>query len=139
MLPVLKLGAPSSADVGELEFTASCGTPFEFAVPSTFTDVPPTILSGVFTSVVVTTNNFTAFQTGNIQGDIQWTGGTLLNYFSNGNGGTCPGLFTGGATWSTAPGVGIPGYLFRHDGKIDLQCPVPTQKSTWGRVKQMYR
>ena len=55
------------------------------------------------------------------------------------NGGTCPGLFTGGATWSTAPGVGIPGYLFRHDGKIDLQCPVPTQKSTWGRVKQMYR
>ena len=108
-------------------------------VPSTFTDVPPTILSGVFTSVVVTTNNFTAFQTGNIQGDIQWTGGTLLNYFSNGNGGTCPGLFTGGATWSTAPGVGIPGYLFRHDGKIDLQCPVPTQKSTWGRVKQMYR
>ena len=108
-------------------------------VPSSFVDVPPPILSGHFTSLTVTTNNFTAFQTGNIEGAIQWTGGTLINYFSNGTGGTCPGLFTGGATWNTAPGVGIPGYLFRHDGKIDLQCPVPTQKSSWGRVKQLYR
>ena len=107
-------------------------------VPSTFTDVPPAILSGVFTSLYVTTNNFTAFQTGNIEGAIQWTGGTLINYFQNGPG-TCPGLLTGGATWNTSPGVGIPGYLFRHDGKIDLQCPVPTQKSSWGRVKQLYR
>jgi hypothetical protein len=108
-------------------------------VPSTFIDVPPPILSGHFTSLVVTTNNFTAFKTGNIEGDIEWTGGTLLNFFLNGSGGVCPGLFTGGATWNTAPGVGIPGYLFRHDGKIDLQCPVPTQKSSWGRVKQLYR
>jgi len=108
-------------------------------VPSTFTDVPPAILSGQFTSLVVTTNNFTAFQTGNIEGAIQWTGGTLINFFQNGNGGACPGLLTGGATWNTSPGVGIPGYLFRHDGKIDLQCPVPTQKSSWGRVKQLYR
>jgi hypothetical protein len=107
-------------------------------VPETFTNDPPPILSGHFTSLVVTTNNFTVFQTGNIQGDIAWTGGTLLEYFQN-NGITCPGLFTGGATWNTSPGVGIPGYLFRHDGKIDLQCPTPTQKSSWGRVKQLYR
>ena len=108
-------------------------------VPSTFSDVPPAILSGTFTSLVVTTNNFTAFQTGNIEGAIQWTGGTLISFFQNGNGGTCPGLLTGGATWNTSPGVGIPGYLFRHDGKIDLQCPTPTQKSSWGHVKQLYR
>jgi len=108
-------------------------------VPGTFTDVGPPILSGVFTSLLVTTNNFTAFKTGNIEGDIQWTGGTLIDYFKPNGGAACPGLFTGGATWNTAPGVGIPGYLFRHDGKIDLQCPVPTQKSSWGRVKQLYR
>ena len=108
-------------------------------VPSTFIDVPPPILSGHFTALTVTTNNFTAFQTGSIDGDIVWTGGTLISYFGNGTGGTCPGLFTGGATWNTSPGVGIPGYLFRDDGKIDLQCPVPTQKSSWGRVKQLYR
>jgi len=67
-------------------------------VPSTFIDVPPPILSGHFTSLVVTTNNFTAFKTGNIEGDIEWTGGTLLNFFLNGSGGVCPGLFTGGGT-----------------------------------------
>ena len=59
--------------------------------------------------------------------------------FAGPNETTCPGLFTGGATWNTSPGVGIPGYLFRHDGKIDLQCPVPTQKSTWGQLKNLYR
>jgi hypothetical protein len=108
-------------------------------VPSTFVDLPPPILSGHFTSLVVTTNNFTAFKTGSIEGDIEWTGGTLVSYFQGPGGGTCPGLFTGGATWNTAPGVGIPGYLFRHDGKIDLQCPTPASKSSWGRVKQLYR
>jgi hypothetical protein len=113
--------------------------PPNLLVPSSFIDVPPAILSGTFTSTIVTTNDFTAFKTGNIEGSIQWTGGTLINYFTNGTGGTCPGLLTGGATWNTSPGVGIPGYLFRHDGKIDLQCPVPVQKSSWGRVKQLYR
>lgn len=108
-------------------------------VPSTFQDDPPPILTGQFTSLLVTTNNFTAFQTGSIEGDIAWTGGTLLPFFAGPNAQTCPGLFTGGATWNTSSGIGIPGYLFRHDGKIDLQCPVPTQKSTWGRLKSLYR
>jgi hypothetical protein len=108
-------------------------------VPGTFTDVAPPILSGVFTSLVVTTNNYTVFKVGSIEGNINWTGGTLLSYLTNGAGGYCPGLLTGGATWNTAVGVGIPGYLFRHDGKIDLQCPTPTAKSSWGRVKQLYR
>jgi hypothetical protein len=108
-------------------------------VPSTFQDVPPPILIGYFTRYVVTTNNFSAFQTGNIDGDIVWLGGTLIDKFRGSDGVVCPGLFTGGITWSTAPGVGIPGYLFRHDGKIDLQCPVPTKKSTWGVLKQLYR
>ena len=104
-------------------------------VPSTFTDGAP-ILTGNFTGLSVTTNNFTVFQVGNIEGNIVWTGGSLLDYF---NGENCPGLFTGGATWRTTPGVGIPGYLFRHDGKIDLQCPTPAAKSTWGRLKSLYR
>lgn len=108
-------------------------------VPSTFANDAPPILVGNFTSFVVTTNNFTAFQTGNIEGNINWTGGTLIDKFRDGTGAICPGLFTGGATWNTAPGIGIPGYLFRHDGKIDLQCPVPTRKSTWGVLKQLYR
>jgi len=108
-------------------------------VPSTFTDVPPPILSGHFTNFLVTTNNFTTFKVGSIEGNILWDGGTLIDFFKGAGGVTCPGLFTGGATWNTSPGIGIPGYLFRHDGKIDLQCPTPTVKSSWGRVKQLYR
>ena len=107
-------------------------------VPSTFVDNDAVLLVGNFTGLTVTTNNFTAFQVGSIEGDIVWTGGTLIELLGNG-GPTCPGLFTGGSTWNTAPGIGIPGYLFRHDGKIDLQCPTPAQKSSWGRLKNLYR
>lgn len=105
------------------------------SVPSTFQD-GGLILTGHFTGLTVTTNNFTTFQVGNIEGNIVWDSGALLAYF---NGEGCPGLFVGGMTWRTTPGVGIPGYMFRHDGKIDLQCPTPAEKSTWGRLKSLYR
>jgi hypothetical protein len=105
-------------------------------VPSTYQD-GTLLLSGVFTSFYVQTNNFTAFQTGNMEGNILWTGGSLLSTLNGGNGQPCPGLFTGGITWNT--NVLIPGYVFRHDGKIDLNCPVPAAPSTWGKLKAQYR
>jgi hypothetical protein len=104
-------------------------------VPSTFTD-GTLILGGSFTSFYTQTNNFTAFDTGNMEGAIDWTSGTLLNRTYNGIGEPCPGLFTGGITWE--PSVLIPGYIFRNDGKIDLNCPTPTAPSTWGKIKSMY-
>lgn len=107
-------------------------------VPSTFTDGGnPPLLIGTFSNLKVVTNNFTAFQVGSIEGDITWTGGSLIGLIGGET--PCPGLFTGGATWNTAPNIGIPGYMFRHDGKVDLQCPTPAQKSTWGKLKSMYR
>jgi hypothetical protein len=105
------------------------------AVPSSFSD-GTLILSGSFTSFLTQTNNFTAFQVGNAEGNINWTGGTLLAR-TNRNGEPCPGLLTGGMTWR--PDVLIAGYLFRHDGKIDLNCPTAAQSSTWGRLKSLYR
>lgn len=105
-------------------------------VPSTFQD-GTLLLSGVFTSFYVQTNNFTQFKTGNMEGNVTWNGGSLLSRFNGGNGEPCPGLFTGGLTW--LPSVLIPGYVFRHDGKIDLNCPVPTAPSTWGKLKAQYR
>jgi hypothetical protein len=105
-------------------------------VPSTFQD-GTLLLSGIFTSFYVQTNDFSAFQTGNMEGNISWTGGTLLPLLNGGNGQPCPGLFTGGITWRSD--VLIPGYVFRHDGKIDLNCPVPASPSTWGRLKSQYR
>ncbi|MEP7027482.1 MAG: hypothetical protein ABI960_02695 [Candidatus Eisenbacteria bacterium] len=105
-------------------------------VPSTFQD-GTLLLSGTFTSFYVQTNNFTAYKTGNMEGNILWSGGTRLSSFNGGNGQPCPGLFTGGLTW--LPSVLIPGYVFRHDGKIDLNCPVPASPSTWGRLKSQYR
>lgn len=105
-------------------------------VPSTFIDGTP-ILTGSFTSFVVQSNNFTAYDVGNIEGDINFTGGTLYQYTLANGGYPCPGLLTGGSTWYQ--NVLIAGYLFRHDGKIDLQCPTDAKPSTWGRVKTLYR
>lgn len=105
-------------------------------VPSTFQD-GTLLLSGVFTSFYTQTNNFTAFQTGNMEGNVTWTGGSRLSSMNGGNGQPCPGLFTGGLTWRTE--VLIPGYVFRHDGKIDINCPTAAAPSTWGRLKAQYR
>jgi len=105
-------------------------------VPADFID-GTLILSGNFTRFTVQSNNFTAFKVGNIEGDINWTGGSLLDRFRRIGGELCPGLFTGGSTWNTS--VVPAGYLFRHDGKIDLQCPTAIEGSTWGRIKSLYR
>lgn len=104
-------------------------------VPSTFTN-GTLLLTGTISGFYTQTNDFTAFNTGNAEGTITWTGGTLFPYVSH-SGEPCPSLFTGGATWY--PPVMIAGYLFRHDGKIDVDCPSPTKSSTWGRVKSLYR
>jgi len=104
-------------------------------VPSTFMDGTPLLigtLSGFFTQ----TNDFTAFNTGAAEGNIAWTGGSLIGYVG-GDADPCPALFTGGITWY--PPVMIEGYLFRHDGKIDHECPTGSRTSTWGRMKALYR
>lgn len=105
-------------------------------VPSTFID-GTLLLHGTFTSFYTQTNNFTAFKTGNMEGSITWDGGTLLSRMNGGNGEPCPGLFTGGLTWN--PSVLIDGYVFRHEGKIDMNCPLPAAPSSWGKVKAQYR
>jgi hypothetical protein len=105
-------------------------------VPSTFID-GTLILTGSISNFNTQTNTITPHQTGNAEGNITWNGGSLIALVGNGVGGTCPALFTGGLTWFSD--VNIAGYLFRHDGKIDHECPTPTQPSTWGRIKTLYR
>jgi len=104
-------------------------------VPSTFVN-GTLLLSGTVSNFFTQTNNFTPFMTGNSEGNIAWTGGSLIGHVG-GAANPCPALFTGGMTW--LPSVNIAGYLFRHDGKIDHECPTPTQSSTWGRMKSLYR
>jgi hypothetical protein len=104
-------------------------------VPSTFVN-GTLILSGTVSNFFTQSNNFTANMTGNSEGNITWTGGSLIGYVLDG-GTPCPALFTGGMTW--LPSVNIQGYLFRHDGKIDHECPTPAKTSTWGRMKSLYR
>jgi hypothetical protein len=103
-------------------------------VPSTFTD-GTLILSGNISNFNTQTNTSTVHNTGNAEGNITWTGGSLIAYVGGDN--PCPAIFTGGLTWY--PGTVITGYLFRHDGKIDHECPSPTAPSTWGRIKSLYR
>lgn len=135
---------PPSTTFYETHFTGGSFQLYEDLTPeSAFTPYPPNepdftdgtlLLSGSFTSFVVQSNNFTAFQTGNIEGALNWTGGTLLPIASASG---CTGLFTGGMTWRST--VVPAGYLYRHDGKMDLQCPTPAQGSSWGRIKSLYR
>jgi len=104
-------------------------------VPSTFVN-GTVILSGTLSSLYWETNDITAHMVGNAEGEISWTGGAYFDRVSQ-NQLPCPSLFTGGTTW--LPSLMIDGYLFRHDGKIDLDCPTPVRTSSWGRVKTLYR
>jgi hypothetical protein len=97
----------------------------------TFTD-GTVILTGTVSGFYWQTNDFSGYSSGNAEADITWTGGTR---YSDVN--PCPSLFTGGLSW--LPSLMIEGYLFRHDGKIDLECPTPARNSTWGRMKSLYR
>jgi hypothetical protein len=128
---------------GTIEIYEDSSTPAVFTanppngdVPGTFTD-GTLILSGSFNSFSTQTNNITPHQTGNAEGAFTWTGGTLISFVGGDN--PCPGLFTGGLTWWPDPNLLPPGYLFRHDGKIDDECPTPARPGTWGRIKTLYR
>ena len=104
-------------------------------VPPLFVD-GTLLLAGNFTSFQTQTNDFTPNQVGNMEGDINWTAGTLLPLTFHG-GQPCPGLFTGGITWKASL---LPaGYIFRHDGKLDLNCPTPAEEGSWGKIKAQYR
>ena len=104
-------------------------------VPSTFTD-GALILYGTISNLFWESNDFSTFKSGSAEGHIIWTGGLYLPNVSP-SGIPCPSLFTGGTTW--IPNLMIDGYLFRHDGKMDLDCPTGTRGATWGRLKTLYR
>jgi hypothetical protein len=104
-------------------------------VPANYID-GTLLLAGNFTSFQTQTNDFTPDKVGNMEGEINWTGGSLLALTFHG-GQPCPGLFTGGITWK--PALLPAGYIFRHDGKLDLNCPTPAENNSWGRVKAQYR
>lgn len=135
---------PPATTLYETHFTGGTFELYEDLSPeSSFSPFPPNmadftdgtlLLSGNFTDFFVQSNNFTAFQTGNIEGALNWTGGSLLPRLTQYG---CTGLMTGGMTWRST--VVIPGYLFRHDGKMDTQCPTPASSATWGRIKSLYR
>lgn len=135
---------PPATTLYETHFTGGTFELYEDLSPeSAFEPFPPVeanftdgtlLLSGSFTSFFVQSNNFTALQTGNIEGALNWTGGTLLPRLTQFG---CTGLFTGGMTWRST--VVPAGYLYRHDGKMDTQCPTSAAGSSWGRLKSLYR
>ena len=116
-------GTPRDADFGI--------NPPNATVPSTFTN-GKLLLAGTVDGFYTQVSDFSGFSTGNAEGTIHWTGGNLLAYMSG-----CPSLFTGGLSW--ASGVLPEGYLYRHDGKVDLNCPTPARTGTWGLIKSLYK
>jgi hypothetical protein len=63
-------------------------------------------------------------------------GGLALPLVSSGDR-PCPIRLTGG--YLERPGTFPTGYTAWYDGKVDINCPVSTIGSTWGRIKTQYR
>ncbi len=116
---------------------------FEFGVnppngtaPATFMD-GELILEGTFSGFSVTLIDMgTTPATGNATGNWVMTGGTLYDLVAG-----CYGPFLG--SWTDDDEVvPIPaGYTNHFDGKYDIEyCPpVPTDETSWGVIKRMYR
>ena len=98
-------------------------------VPSKFTD-GTLILQAAVSNFTTDSNKFS--QGGNYNGDLTFNGGTQLGLVSCNSG---HGVVLG--VWNRT-GIVAAGYIRSADGKVDLICPVPSQQSTWGRVKSFY-
>lgn len=117
---------------------------FEFGVnppnataPATFMD-GELILEGTLSgfSVTLIDTGTPPGATGNATGEWVFTGGSLYDLVAG-----CYGPFLG--AWTDDVDVApIPaGYDNHFDGKFDLEdCPpVPTEETSWGRIKRLYR
>ena len=110
------------------------GTAANYCNQATFTD-GTVLLSGVFNSFFENGQNLSPV--GNFEGDVTFTGGTLLGLVANPG----TGIFTGGTDRraSLLPVcVGGPQYVLLNDGKGDLNPPVPTKGTTWSGIKSQY-
>lgn len=107
----------------------------DFANQATFTD-GTMILEGAFAGFRTTTISTTGSQ----NSDFQFTGGTLFNRVSQGGVGFL-GIDTGSFSVHT---MFVPlaqrnqGYFGMSDTKLDVQPPVATEPTTWGRIKSQY-
>jgi len=108
-------------------------TPPNVNVPSTFTDFDggSLILQASVTNFLTKSNKFA--QGGNYNADIAFNGGSQLSFVNCGGGhATLLGV------WNRT-GIVAAGYIRSADGEINLVCPVPTEPSTWGNIKALYR
>jgi hypothetical protein len=110
-------------------------------VPAKYTD-GVVVLSGTLTNFRTTITRFsTGTYSTSFRSDYNVTGGTKAAYLAGGGTGLLSGAWC--ANDDAAPGVlglcGLPqGYSSHPNGKFDIPA-TPTQKSTWGAIKQLYR
>ena len=124
-------GNPQSYLTGDVALYEDAATPADFANPSTFSD-GTAILVGEIVGVertMVTTS------LGTVVAVVNWTGGTRVDDFA-------PADQLGWAflvSIDRFPSNVVPGYDERWDGKVEpWQEVVPTQTSSWGRVKSRF-
>lgn len=109
----------------------------DFASQATYTD-GTMILEGAFAGF--RTETLSISPSGNQNSDFQFTGGTLFNRVSQGGVGFL-GIDTGSFSVHT---MFVPlaqrnqGYFGMSDTKLDVQPPVATEPTTWGRIKSQY-
>jgi len=103
-------------------------------VPANFTD-GPIVLSGTFANFSTTITQGPTSVNGSFRADYVATGGT---YFGQVGGGQA--LFQGLWCVTLAPSGCTPATYSAHaDGKWDAPPKTPTQSSTWGTIKTLYR
>lgn len=106
----------------------------DFANPASFAN-GDLILEAAVTNFSTSTRSFTC--SGNQNAEITFTGGSLLSRLAGFQCGIITGLFS--VCTSQVPAARqAEGYFGLSDTKIDVDCPVPSENSTWGRIKTQY-
>lgn len=122
------------------EDSKTLGTPGDYGINPPNGTAPPSFVDGnLFLTGTLTNFQYvldTVNGTGSFEADFDITGGSEL---ANGN---VPPNQTMGWTFAgtTANELNMPeGYAHQVDGQIFLNEPVPSQPTSWGRVKAQYR
>jgi len=106
-------------------------TPADFADKATFGD-GECILEMSLADFRIVTDTISC--AGNQNANVTFTGGTLLSRLAGCPGGVITGLFS--ACSAQVPSARqAEGYYGLSDTKIDPNCPVPVEETTWGSIK----
>jgi hypothetical protein len=125
---------------GTVAFYLDSSPDANFAIPQTFRDGELVLLAQLSSVLVLNYDptNCPSLPAPDVYAYFMFVGGSWFSRVSN-HGVGWNAVSEGELDGNVPPDLQALGYTFRVDGSVDIDGPVATSPTTWGRVKALYR